>query len=270
MPPRYDDRILWLFLGVSLFFAARGIAAQLRQIRELTLIKHKENKEKIISQGTEDALKLETLQKLSESSSDLRAAALRIVSERSTKDVTRKLLLEDLASKDRGRRNKALTAMYFLVSNRSLSRTSVSGQLKDLRTYAALIDCLCNFLDEHTEETSTTVSPILPKTRPVCEKKALSTLNFILGENISAALEAGIVSRWLLKYPFPCAVGPEPRRHDVVQLMETMWSDDPVMSSIIRTLSGHRDGKRQLRKYGLMVMEENENDSSDGDSDVWV
>lgn len=50
------------------------------------------------------------------------ARALRIVSERSTKDVTRDLLLEDLASKDRGRRNKALTAMYFLVSNRS--RTS--------------------------------------------------------------------------------------------------------------------------------------------------
>jgi len=45
-----------------------------------------------------------------------------------------------------------------------------------------------------------------------------------------------------------------------------------VMSSIIRTLADHRDGKRQLRKYGLMgsMMEENENDSSDGESDLWV
>jgi hypothetical protein len=148
----------------------------------------------------------------------------------------------------------------------------VSGQLKDLRTYVALIDCLCNFVEEHTEETSATVSPILPKTRPVGEKKALHTLNFILGENILAALEAGIVSRWLLKYPFPCAAGTEPRRHDVVLLMKTMWSDDPVMSSIIRTLADHRDGKRQLRKYGLMgsMMEENENDSSEGESDLWV
>ena len=41
--------------GVSLFFAVRGIATDLRQVRDLTEIKHVDEKEdKMISEGTED------------------------------------------------------------------------------------------------------------------------------------------------------------------------------------------------------------------------
>lgn len=153
-----------------------------------------------------------------------------------------------------------------------MARSAVPSRLKDFPTYIALIDCLCNFLEEHTEETGTTESPILPKTRPPGEKKALITLNIILSENIPAALEAGIVSRWLCNYPFPCLRETEYRRRDVVWLMKTWWSDDSVMSSIINTLMSHQDGIRQLRKYGLMgsMMEENDHDDYDGDSDVWM
>jgi hypothetical protein len=132
---------------------------------------------------------------------------------------------------------------------------------------------LCNFLEEHVEETSTTDSPILPKMRPLGEKKALSILNLILQENIPAALEAGVVSRWLSKYPFPCALTKPSRRQDVVILMRTWWSDDTVMSAIFSTLSSHPDGTKQLRKYGLMgsMMEENDHDDEEEeDSDVWM
>jgi hypothetical protein len=260
-------------------------------VSDLTEIKHVEKEDKIISEGTEDgmlnvatrgfpvtltsiaALKLDTLLKLSDSTSyDLRAAALRIIAERSTKGSTRDLLLKDLASKNKERRGRALTALYFLLSNRALSRTAVCSRLKDLSTYTALIDCLCNFLEEHVEETSTTDSPILPKTRPLGEKKALSILNLILRENIPAALEAGVVSRWLSKYPFPCALTKPSRRQDVVILMKTWWSDDTIMSEIFSTLSSHPDGTKQLRKYGLMgsMMEENDHDDDEEDSDVWM
>ncbi|KAK9577286.1 hypothetical protein V6Z90_008962 [Aspergillus fumigatus] len=233
MASHLSDRFLWLCLGVSLFFAIRGIAADLRRVSDLTEIKHVEKEDKIISEGTEDALKLDTLLKLSDSTSyDLRAAALRIIAERSTKGPTRDLLLKDLASKNKERRGRALTALYFLLSNRALSRTSVCSRLKDLSTYNALVDCLCNFLEEHVEETSTTDSPILPKTRPLGEKKALNILNLILRENIPAALEAGVISRWLSKYPFPCALTEPSRRQDVVILMKTWWSDDTIMSEI--------------------------------------
>lgn len=80
--------------GVSLFFAVRGIATDLRRVHDLTEIKHVEKEDKMINEGTEDGrdrlnlagslhcpantslvLKLDTLLKLSESTSyDLRAA----------------------------------------------------------------------------------------------------------------------------------------------------------------------------------------------------
>ncbi|CAL5868664.1 uncharacterized protein PFLUO_LOCUS2891 [Penicillium psychrofluorescens] len=114
------DGVLWLCLGISLFFAVRGITTDLRQVVDLTEIKHVETEDKIISEGTEEALKLDTLLKLSESTShDLRSAALRIISERSTKGGTRDLLLEDLASKSKPKRARALNALNFLVSNRA-------------------------------------------------------------------------------------------------------------------------------------------------------
>lgn len=170
------------------------------------------------------------------------------------------------------------TAAYLLPI---VSRTSVCTRLRDIQTYTALINCLCNFLDEHTEQTSTTSSPILPKTRPVGEKKALAILNILLPENIHAAIEAGLVSRWLCKYPFPCALREPSRRQDVAILMKAWWSDDAIMSSIFGTLTSHPDGIKQLRKHGLMgsMIEEDdqeddeddeEGDDDDADSDVWM
>lgn len=167
-----------------------------------------------------------------------------------------------------------------------VSRSSVTNRLKDLPTYTALVNCLCNFLAEHTEENIKTVSPILPRTRPQGEKKALNTLDIILRENVPAALEAGVISRWLSKYPFPCTTEDEPKRIDVVVLTKTWYTDDSVMSSIISTLSSHQEGVSQLRKYGLMGSrmaehthsvyddeigdEYDHDDGSENDSDVWM
>ena len=60
--PRYSafarGSIFWLrrltYLGVSLFFAVRGIATDLRQVVDLTEIKQTEKEDKIISEGTEE------------------------------------------------------------------------------------------------------------------------------------------------------------------------------------------------------------------------
>lgn len=174
-----------------------------------------------------------------------------------------------------------------------MSRSASTSRLRDVPTFTALVDCLCNFLDEHTEETSTTVSPIFPKTRPLGERKALTTLSLMLAENVPAALDAGIVSRWLAKYPFPCALQDESKRRNIVKLMKTWWTDDSTMSTIVGTLANNQEGVKQLRKYGLMGsrMEEHTHDyheydlfygngtiydefddsenSSDSDSYVW-
>lgn len=83
----------------------------------------------------------------------------------------------------------------------------------------------------------------------------MSVLNILLPESIPTALEAGVVSRWLSRYPFPCLHAPPnadyPRR-DVAWLSRNYWSDDPVMGSIIYALECHPEGSKQLRRYGLM------------------
>ena len=74
MAPFSGDGVLWLCLGkdtysglicliewlkltslgISLFFAVRGITSDLRQVVDLTEIKHVERDDKIISEGTEE------------------------------------------------------------------------------------------------------------------------------------------------------------------------------------------------------------------------
>ncbi|KAH8701138.1 hypothetical protein BGW36DRAFT_292977 [Talaromyces proteolyticus] len=269
---RSNISLLWLCLGASLsFIAYRRVIRDLYEVRKLTEIRHDENDERMISQGTEDALKLDTLQKLTESPTyELRGASLRILSERATKEASRDLLLEDLKSKNKKRRDRALTAIHFLVSSRALARSSSPLRLKDHPTFEALIDCLCNFIAEHTEETGTTNSPILPKTRPPGEKKALAVLNIILAENIPAALEAGIIRRWLSRYPFPCLHDSDYRGKDLVVLMKTYWSDDTLMSSIVTTLLNSMEAVRQLRRFGLIWTLLEDEDQDDVDSDVWM
>lgn len=57
------------------------------------------------------------------------SSALRIIAERSVKANTRNLLLKDLASKNPERRNKAIPAVFFLVSNRARTyRRKIGGQ----------------------------------------------------------------------------------------------------------------------------------------------
>jgi hypothetical protein len=43
-----------MIIGVSLFFAVRGITSDLRRVSDLTEIKHVEKEDKMISEGTED------------------------------------------------------------------------------------------------------------------------------------------------------------------------------------------------------------------------
>lgn len=220
------------------------------------------------------------------------SSALKIVSERSTKGQTRDLLLEDLSSSNRAVRTRALNALHFLLSNRTINRSTMSSRLQDVTTFTALVNCLCNLLKEHTTERGTTLSQVLPRTRPLGESKALSTLNLIMPENLPAALEAGVVSRWLSNYPFPCAKHDEAKKRDVFVLIKRYWQDDPLMYSIMNTISSQQDGLKQLRKYGLMgsrleelsqdehgvpdnmIVDDEDEDGSeydeDDDSDVWM
>ncbi len=263
MPVHADDRLLWIIVGSGLLIIANAIPYYLQRVETVTVVTHDEDPTKGPCEDAEDALKLSTLEKLAASPSyKLRSSAVKIVAERSTRGATRKLLLQDLASKNSVRREKALHALWFLVSDSSLRQSPeiVQQFSSDIAAFSAIVECLANLLPLHENgprlraDNPTASSPLLPRNRPASETSALLILRRLLTEqNASIALAAGLVSRWLKHYPFPCALAENgSRRHQVVKLFKTFWRyDDPLMASIITTITHTADGLKQLRRHGL-------------------
>ncbi|KAI9877995.1 MAG: hypothetical protein M1830_002192 [Pleopsidium flavum] len=260
MAPRPNDNVLWLGIG---FFAIRAAAEQLQRVRTVTEVTHVEEQARVISQETEDALKFETLRKLAEGPNfDLRAASLKIISERSVKGPTYDLLLRNLTGKHPGRRNSALVALKFLSSS------SAADSISNFKTYNALIDCLCNLIPEHVPTPRTEYRCASQSRRPQAERTALVILCRLLQDNIFDAVRAGIVSRWLSKYPFGGSTTDEARRREVVQQLKTFNSDDALMCEVIVRLDNLAEGRKQLRKCGLTGSAIGENDDREGD--IWM
>ena len=63
-------------------------------------------------------------------------------------------------------------------------------------TYKAIVDCLCNLLPESR------IAEDDPALRTQPERNALYILGHILRSDVAKALEAGVISRWLARYPF--------------------------------------------------------------------
>lgn len=262
MPGHADDGLLWIIITSGLLIAANAIPYYLQYIRTNTEVHHEENPIKGPCEDAEDALKLSTLAKLVAGPSyKLRASAIKIIAERSTRDATRQLLLEDLASKQPARRDKALHALWFLLSHSSLKSAPEITQhfTADTSTFTALVECLSHLLPLHQKGPSvradnpTASSPLLPHNRPPSETLALRILRKLLTDKTaSTALSAGLVSKWLKHYPFPCALTENGgRRQEVVKLFKTCGHDDPAMASIITTITRIPEGLKQLRRHGL-------------------
>ena len=258
-----DDRLLWIIVGSGLLIAAKAIPYYLRYIRTITEVSHDEIPSKGRCEDAEDALKLSTLEKLAAGPSyKLRASALRIIADRSIKDTTRRLLLRDLASKDSSRREQALHALWFLLSESSLKTIPEIGQgiTLDTSAFAAIVECLVNLLPLHENgppvraDNPTASSPLLPHNRPASETLALLILRKLLtSQSVTSALSAGLVSRWLNRYPFPCALPQNGGyRQDVVPLFKKWGQDDPLMASIMAGITQHSEGLKQLYQHGLI------------------
>lgn len=63
-------------------------------------------------------------------------------------------------------------------------------------TYKAIVDCLCNLLPEAQSAENNSAF----RTQP--ERNALYVIHHTLGFDVAKALEAGVISRWLVQYPF--------------------------------------------------------------------
>jgi hypothetical protein len=79
--------------------------------------------------------------------------------------------------------------------------------------------------------------------------------------NVSEALKAGVVTRWLAKYPFGST---EHERHEAIKALKSWNAQDVLLSEIVCAIEGHPDGRKQMRMAGLTGSAIGEPDS-DGD-----
>jgi hypothetical protein len=101
---------------------------------------------------------------------------------------------------------------------------------------------------------------------------------------MDAALQAGLVTKWLANYPFPCSQ-PENssfnyKRSDIARLFDRVaWmSDDPAMENIVFSIMQYPMGRKQMRQVGLSASnvrekvndDHRERDSWNWDSPGWV
>ncbi|KAI5310129.1 hypothetical protein KEM55_001412 [Ascosphaera atra] len=251
MSVRIKEPVLWLGIGFSLAFAAKVIFLELQFVRRLMKVRPEEQNDERDDNRKGDAISSEALATLAESPTyESRAAALLVISERAARGQARKLLLKDLTNKSRTVRDRALTALHFIICNGIVARGNASEHFKrDPDTFAAIVECLCNLLPEHAEQDSSCPSRRAPRTRPPAEWKALRILDTVLQENVRAALDAGIVTRWLVNYPF---AGSGYDDSSVVDLVSHCWSNDALMGSIINAIAADVQGLKQLRDADLI------------------
>ncbi|KIW92072.1 uncharacterized protein Z519_07056 [Cladophialophora bantiana CBS 173.52] len=256
---------------------------------------------KRLQKDSENSLKLDTLRTLADGYSyDLRTSAIKIVASRTVRSRTRELLLRDLACNDHNRRENAINALHMLLTHPALN-DSISGQFRDAKAITAVVRGLINVLPQHdihvnqegkketaiaAEKKTPPPSPIRPSRRPSQEAQLLEIFTNMLHslsrrdihyiEVMNTALRAGLVTKWLANYPFPCAL-PENsefnfKRCDVARLFDrTAWlSDDPLMGDVILEVMQYPPAKRQMREVGLSASSYKENmDMGRSDRDSW-
>ncbi|EXJ88175.1 hypothetical protein A1O1_05103 [Capronia coronata CBS 617.96] len=242
---------------------------------------------KRLQKDSENSLKIETLRTLADGYGyELRTSAIKIVASRTARSRTKRLLLRDLASKDYTRRDNAINGLWMLLYHPSLSETKVSNEFHDAKVAAATVRALINVLplhninqhEPHPVEKKLPASPIRPAHRPAHEVSLLIILNNILSyagrritrpllgnDTMEAALGAGLVTRWLANYPFPCAL-PENsdfnfKKSDVARLFDRMaWlTDDPLMADIVLEVMQYPRGRKEMRDAGLQASRYREN-----------
>ena len=239
---------------------------------------------KQLDPDAERKIPLDALHVLSQSHSfELRNAAIKVVASRAmtTDDPVRNRMLSDLASRDWQRRDNGINALWLLMFGLEGSdNSSVASHFTDYKTITSLVRGLINVLPDHKTEFQDPKSfsqghppsPVRPLQRPVHEtsliiplrevlrgSKLVDTPNGSVMDVLSIALEAGLVSKWLTNYPFPCTL-PAYSKHnyhkaDVVSLLSDealYYTDDVLLAELIKIILRSYQGKKELVAANLM------------------
>ncbi|MCJ1397009.1 hypothetical protein MMC11_000201 [Xylographa trunciseda] len=261
MAVRGGDTIIWISLGIIGVCGALLVRTQLLAVRNAARVTRQEKIPELISQHTEDALKLDTLRELAfGANQDIRYAAVKIIAERAAQDSTYQTLLQNVASKNAATRDQALATLVYLSQGPARTATHSFATIK------VIISCLCDMTNKNKVCQEGQDTNFEERQKP--EKDALYILYFgLCRNNIREVLRAGLVSRWLAEYPFGGPNTPESRKVEIVQSLRTGRSDDFMMNRILFAIDSEPEGRKQLRKHHLLgsVIGESPDDDDDGD-----
>ncbi|MCJ1384857.1 hypothetical protein MMC17_007975 [Xylographa soralifera] len=261
MAVRGGDTIIWISLGIIGICGAFLVKTQLLAVRNAARVTRQEKTAELISQHTEDALKLDTLRELAfGANQDIRNAALKIIVERAGQDSTYQILLQNVASKHIATRDQALVTIKYLSLGPARTATHSFATLK------VIITCLCDMINKNNTCQEGQDTNFEERQRP--EKDALYILySGMCSNSIREALRAGLVSRWLAKYPFGGPKSPESRKVEIVQSLRAGRSEDFMMRRILIAIDSEPEGRKQLRNHHLLgsVIGETPDDDDDGD-----
>lgn len=294
MHPYIQEAIFVSALVAGLVYAYRAIPQGLQDVKDAARSPFPEPPggppAKQIDPDAEDRIELSTLRALSEGHSfELRNAAIRIVSARAINDSTRTLLLRHLSSKHYHDRDNAINALWLLFygseTPNDTTTTNARSRFQDKDFFNAIVTALLHTLPYHktTSDSNTPYppSPIRPLTRPPHEASLFILLTTALRgsirdyppssipANLDLALDAGLVNKWLVSYPFPCTLPQYAKlnyhKSDVSALFGTSRYayDDPAMHDIMRMILSSSKGMTQLRTAGLRASRIKENISSE-------
>ena len=122
-------------------------------------------------------------------------------------------------------------------------------------TYKAIVECLCNLLPEARTAEEVTILRKQP------ERDALDVLHLVLGfhrGDFAKAIEAGVISKWLARYPFG---GPDASRLKKKRIIREIirnpsyYEDSDfghAMRKMLEFMSGTPALRKEMVEHGLL------------------
>ncbi|KAL2178886.1 uncharacterized protein P884DRAFT_197432 [Thermothelomyces heterothallicus CBS 202.75] len=238
-----DDRVLFGYLAINAVGWLMGVRVLLKKWRDEAEIKPVQPKTQYITQETEDALKLGTLDTLlGHYNQSIRETAAKIVCDRAVNDrETVDRLLWGITRKDYDERMRNLRALAIITDPQSLER------LHRWKAYAALVRCLELSLDPEQEVLDDADWDEYPL-RDMTEKLCLMFISQLLScYDAEKLVKAKFVEKWLAKQNW--GTTEEERQRNFAQYLRCRGNR---ITDIVASIRGTRSGREALEKTGLL------------------
>ncbi|AEO53966.1 hypothetical protein MYCTH_2122835 [Thermothelomyces thermophilus ATCC 42464] len=238
-----DDRVLFGYLAINAVGWLMGVRVLLKKWRDEAEIKPVQPKTQYITQETEDALKLGTLDTLlGHYNQSIRETAAKIVCDRAVNDrETVDRLLWGITRKDYDERMRNLRALAIITDPQSLER------LHRWKAYAALVRCLELSLDPEQEVLDDADWDEYPL-RDMTEKLCLMFISQLLScYDAEKLVKAKFVEKWLARQNW--GTTEEERQRNFAQYLRCRGNR---ITDIVASIRGTRSGREALEKTGLL------------------